>query len=480
MNDWVEQEFRNADLGDNRLNKRLKQIVSRFWETPSASLKSALRGWKEVVGAYRFFDNPQATVASIQESHHDMTVERVREHRRVVLIQDTTELDYTSKSELKGTGPLSSTDRQGFFAHTHLVVTPERLPLGVWKTDLWARDEKEHGKAAKRKSKPIEEKESYRWLQGYRDACQLSQLVPDTQVISCADREGDIYEIFEEWHQRRENGKYAAEWLIRCNQDRSTVIGTPGQQERIRQSVETGPLLGTVTLSVKKQVQYKKVKGGSRKKHVRSKRTATLEIRCAEVTLDPPYRRDRKLSRISFHVVMAKERKPPQGEDPIVWILLTSMEAKGYEKSLDIVLLYACRWEIEVFFRVLKTGCKVEELQLKEDERIKPAIALYMVVAWRVMYVMKLGRECPDLPCDMVFEEDEWKALWVIAHGYDALQKKPTLGAFLLTVAEFGGYLGRKSDGPPGPESIWRGLTRVKDFALAWQVFQRQSSNNAG
>ncbi len=139
---------------------------------------------------------------------------------------------------------------------------------------------------------------------------------------------------------------------------------------------------------------------------------------------------------------------------------------------MEIVRLYAVRWEIECFHRVLKTGCKVEELQLKEDDRILPAIALYMVVAWRVMYVMKLGRECPDLPCNVVFEEDEWKSLYVIAHGPEALKKTPSLGEFINTVASFGGYLGRKCDGPPGAQAVWLGLRRVIDFALAWNKFR--------
>ena len=162
------------------------------------------------------------------------------------------------------------------------------------------------------------------------------------------------------------------------------------------------------------------------------------------------------------------------GDKPRIYIKKSHEPVQQSSLQKSRTQLYSCRWEIEVFHYVLKSGCTVEELQLKEDDRIKPAVALYMVIAWRVMYAMKLGRECPNLPCDLIFETDEWKALWVIAYDYQALEKKPSLGEFILKVAEFGGYLGRKSDGPPGPKSIWIGMTRVRDFTLAWKHFQEK------
>jgi len=472
MNAWIENEFATADLGDRRLKERLKVVASRIFDKPQASIKSALRGWAEVIGAYRLFNNRNVTVEAVLAPHRDAVLERVKEHQRVLVVQDTSELDYTTKSKLKGKGPLSDLSRTGFFAHNHLIVTPEGLALGVWDTVIYARDEKEHGKSEDRKQKPIEEKESNRWLEGYRQACRLAQLAPQTEVISCADREGDIYEVFEDWHQRSAQGEKAAQLLIRLRQDRRIVADPEEVQPKLLAKLSACPLLGTLCVHVKKKTQYKKDKNGSRHKQIRSARKAIVEIRATDVTLVPPARPDRKLSKISLHVVLAKEKAPPTGEDPICWVLLTTLKADDFQGNLEIVRLYAERWGIECFHRVLKTGCKVEELQLKEDESIKPAIALYMIIAWRVMYVTKLGRECPDLPCDVVFEEEEWKALCVIAHGRQALKSKPSLGRFILLVAQFGGYLGRKADGPPGAQAIWIGMSRVIDFALAWKKFQ--------
>jgi hypothetical protein len=484
---WIVEELATADLGDKRLLKRMELILERFAESPGESIKSTFRSWTEVMGAYRFFDNEKTSVAGVLRPHQDAALERVKEFDRVLVVQDTTELDYSKKKSLKGTGPLSSTGRQGFFAHNQLIVTPERLTLGVWNTQIYAREEAEHGKASKRKQKPIEEKESYRWVEGYRDACKLAQLTPEVQVIACGDRESDVYEVFEEWHRRRAKGQEAAEWLIRCNQNRRIESGAEGGEDEdesiyrtIRDKAEASPLLGTFTLGVKDQDQYKKVKG-NRKKTKRTARTAVMEVRATKVTPRPPHRKGKKLARVSFYVVMAKEKDPPKDEDPVDWVLLTSLEVSDYQSALEVVDLYTARWEIEVFHRVLKTGCKVEELQLKKDERTKVAIALYMIVAWRVLYIMMLGRECPDLPCDAFFEEDEWQAFWVIVHNGrpDALTKKPSLGEFVRKVAEFGGFLGRNCDGDPGPKSIWQGLTKVRHFTIAWQIYVKKQPHGS-
>ena len=184
------------------------------------------------------------------------------------------------------------------------------------------------------------------------------------------------------------------------------------------------------------------------------------------------------MSQVTFYVVTAKEKSSPKNEDPINWVLFTSLKSETFKSAMEVLNLYVKRWEIEVFHRVLKTGCKVEELQLKSYDRARVAIALYMIVAWRVLYVMKLGRECPELPCDIIFEEDEWQSLWSIEYGREALENKPNLGEFVEKVAKYGGYLGRKSDGPPGPESIWRGLNRLKDFTISYKVYVKGESLN--
>jgi hypothetical protein len=489
MQEWIEQEFSSCDLGDQRLEHRLKTILSRIAQDPSKSMTSACRGFAEVVACRRFLDNEAVSQNQLLAPHRAASLERIKQHPKVLFIQDTTELDFTTKKKLEGTGPLSSPHRRGFFAHNELVVSPERLPLGMWETAIQARLDEEHGKASQRKKKPIEQKETYRWLEGYRHGCDLAQLVPGTEVIVCADREADIYEVFVERENRLASGQPAASWLIRSKTNRCLEPFEEGQQEpieppvkgskkprtkkpprqKIQQRLEQSLVLGTISFVVSAKEQFKKVRGGSRKKVRRSGRIVTQEIRAIQVQLKAPGRKDPSQPTVNIWVVQAKELNPPADEEPIDWTLLTSLEATDLKQACTVIDLYLCRWEIEVFHRVLKTGCRVEDLQV-HSPRIKLAILLYMIVAWRVLYVMHLGRQCPDLPCSVVFEDDEWQATWVIIKGGSPPAKPPTLNEMTRMVASFGGFLGRKRDGHPGPQTLWIGLSRVQDFALCWQL----------
>ena len=191
MQEWIEQEFSSCDLGDQRLENRFKKILGRISQAPSKSMSSAFRGFAEVVACRRFLDNEAVSQSQLLAPHREASLERIKQYPKVLFTQDTTELDFTTKKKLEGTGPLSSPHRRGFFAHTELVLSPERLPLGVWETAITARLDEEHGKATQRKEKPIEQKETYRWLEGYRHGCDLAQLVPGTEVIVCGDREAE-------------------------------------------------------------------------------------------------------------------------------------------------------------------------------------------------------------------------------------------------------------------------------------------------
>lgn len=482
MNESIARELAAIDLGDIRLNRRAGQVLARLLESPSATPSAAMHGWAEMVGAYRLLDHPECTLEAILQAHRQPVLERVRTQSRVLLIQDTTELDYSSKKKQAGRGPLGEADRQGYFLHTQWAVSEHRLPLGSWDWQIHARDPGV-GIASERKKKPIEEKESYRWLEGYRHACALAEQAPGVEVISCADREGDVYEVFVEWQQRRQDSLPAAEWLIRCNQNRAilqsddaaVVRSALGPAVSLIEEVRQTPAVGGVCFEISTKEQFKKIKG-TRRRSVRQGRRVRQEIRVHRVTLRPPHRAGHRLPEVSIWVVMATEVDPPPGQDPINWTLLTSKPVENLEQAVELIQWYQVRWEIEVFHRVLKSGCKVEELQFKKDTRIKPIIALYAIVAWRILYLTKLGRECPDLPCDVVFAEEEWKSICLIRRGPEGLLKKPSLQEMILLIASFGGHIGRRSDGPPGPEVMWRGMQCLRCFALAWRSFGQNSS----
>ena len=473
MDSWIDTEFGSVELGDVRRNRRLQIVAESMWRSPQASVSGASNGcWAEAKGAYRLWENPGSTPQAILAPHYQQTLERAKLSRLLLHVQDTTELDYTGR-ELKGTGPLSELTRRGFFAHSEYLLQEDGLPLGLSHSTIYARADEEHKQQSERRHQlPIEEKESYRWLEGYRRACELRGLFPNRLVISMSDREGDIYEGFEEYFQRKERGEPFAHWIIRCNQDRN-IIPQPEDQavhSHIKAAVAAAPVLGTTILKVRFKEQCKKVKG-NRQWTVRSGRKAELQIRACQVELKPPWRPGaQKLTPLKIWVVLAKEIDLPAGEEPIEWILLTSLSARTFKKALQILKLYTRRWQIEVFHKILKSGCRVEKSQLKDSERLLPRVALQMVIAWRIHYVTLLGRACPDLPCGAVFQECEWKPLVVIFCSQAHQPEEPSLAQMIQWLGRLGGHLGRKGDGPPGPQSISKGMLRMLDFALLWDA----------
>jgi Transposase DNA-binding len=199
MPSWIDEELKTLDLGEDLLNQRPKLILDRFAAKPSASIPGACRGWAETNAAYRFFAHPRVTPEQVLRPHADATIARIAEHPVVLLPQDTTELDFSRpKKPIEGAGPLSYAERTGFFQHVQLAVTPERLPLGVIGAMTWGRDPEDYRKNGRRQRTPIEQKESHRWLLGYRRACAVAAAVPTARIISISDREGGIYECFVE------------------------------------------------------------------------------------------------------------------------------------------------------------------------------------------------------------------------------------------------------------------------------------------
>jgi hypothetical protein len=348
-----------------------------------------------------------------------------------------------------------------------LVMTPQRIPLGVVDAAMWSRDPAEYAKSSlerrrERRVKPFEEKESYRWLQGYETACQVAAEAPHTQVVCVSDSEGDIYECFlagVHGESRR------AEWIVRGCQDRVLME----EEKNLLALLACQTSLGRMTVWVSKREAS--TGDGRKRRQPRESRKANVTVRAVRTLLSPPDRAGKKLAPVYVNAILVREENPPAGEEPIEWLLVTSLPIATFAQACTVVGYYCCRWEIEVYFRVLKSGCKIEDLQLEREDRLQVCLALYLIVAWRVLYVLKLGRECPQMSCDAIFTEAEWKAVYVIANQTPAPPITPTLEVIIPLIAALGGYLGRRCDGPPGPQTMWIGLQRMRDFALAWTAF---------
>jgi hypothetical protein len=469
---WAVDEMKTADLKDKRLDDRLREVLSQLGEHPAASIPAACGGYAEMTAAYRFFDNEKATFESILRPHRDATRQRMVGQPKVLLVQDTTELDLTRpEQQVKGAGPWDGGSRRGGFLHPLHAFTPDGTPLGTLGALPWARGEEvvcASLSRAERAAVPIEEKESFRWLDTLRRAGEEALLCPSTQLICVADSEADIYELLVEGTAE----PHRVDWIVRACQDRALQRekGREMAEKHVREHVLAQPVLFTQTI----QVRGRKAKVACEKRgrrQPRESRKAEVEVRAACVTLRPPWRADHKLPAVTVNVVLVREVDPPADDEPVEWLLLTSLPVEDIEQVRQVIQYYCVRWMIEVFFRVLKSGCRVEERRFEQIERLESCLAVYLIVAWRVLFVCRLGRSCPEINCEAVFEPAEWKSVWKVVRREDPPAEPPALGVFVRMVAQLGGYVNRKRPDPPGPQTVWIGLQRMHDFATCWLMF---------
>ena len=237
----------------------------------------------------------------------------------------------------------------------------------------------------------------------------------------------------------------------------------------MRAQVASTRVLGTLDVEVREQTP--KNPSPRKRNQPRTARLATMTIQATRVTLRGPQRPGGRAPDVKVNVVFVCETNPPAGEEPVEWLLLTSLPINTRKKVRRVIEYYCCRWQIEIYFRVLKSGCKVEDRQFEDAAHYLPCLALYMVIAWRVMYVMMLGRTCPEMSCAEVLSEAEWKAVYTVVRREPAPATPPSLEEMVYLIARLGGHLGRTHDGPPGPKTMWIGMQRMMDLAAAWEAF---------
>lgn len=352
-------------------------------------------------------------------------------------------------------------NRFGLYQHLQLAITPQRLPLGVVGSECFDRAPESLGQTKQRRSLPIEEKESFRWLNGYRRACELARECPGTRIVSVADREADLYDIFVEAQQAPEPDGPRADFLIRAKVDRRTLERDPdagaAAYRKVRDEVRGSKLLGTRVVEL-----------GTTPK--RAARQATLAVRALRVTIKPPHARSH-LPPVTLHVVLAEELDGPGDGSAVSWLRLPTLPIDTLEEVLTALDFYVARWTIELYFRTLKTGCRVEEMQLETKSRLQNCLAFYNIIAWRILSLTYLNRVSPTLPCTTLFEPAEWKSVWCVVKKRPWPRTPPTLAEFLKLLTHLGGYNHRATERAPGPQPLWIGLRRMLDFATAWLHF---------
>jgi hypothetical protein len=451
--DWAEAEFGGAQFGDQRLGKRLVSLAHDFFARPQANIPQACQTRAKTKAAYRFLEHGETTMEKIIAPHYEATLGRIQHEKIALAVQDTTSLNYSTRHATTGLGPISDSNTViGLEVHDTMAFNLEGTPLGLLNLQVWAREPLVPGERKPYKNKrPREERESRKWFESYRAVADMQRRLPTTRLVSVSDRESDIYELFELALADQNNP-----WLlVRAVQSRRLA----DEEKNAWEYMAEQEVAGVQELSIPR-------------KGVRKARTAKLAIRFSSLEIKEPKNRLRhRTKQQTLFAVVASEIETPAGVESLEWKLLTTKPVESFSEATEVLGWYTKRWGIEVFHRILKSGCNIEERQLGNADSIEACLAIDAVVAWRVFHLTKLGRETPEVPCTVAYEEAEWKAVVAYQTGNPvAPAQTPTLNQMNRRVASLGGFLGRKSDGNPGTQTMWLGLQRLDDLAGMWCV----------
>jgi len=418
---WANEELGNADYGDPRLTRRLLSIVQAMSARPATPLTEVFGGRAaDLRGAYRFFDNPHTTMEATLQPHYENTLRRAQTEAVVLAVQDTTSLNYSTHTSTIGLGPIGARSVAnppvGLHVHDTMAFTEKGVPLGLMHVKCWARGEEAtapRGKA--RQLDPIEEKESIKWLDSFRQVQAFRAHLPkETRVVSVGDREADIYELI---HESLESlkGESPVDLLVRAVKNRKLVKEDDMlaeednnlAKEDDKLTEHDDKLWATVEASAilcERELHIPRRKG-------QKARTTKISIRATQVRIKAPSWKKNLPKELSIWALLAREEAPPADQEPIEWMLLSTVPMNSPAEAARVLDWYIIRWQIEVYHRILKSGCKIEDRLFGTAERIESCLAVDMIMGWRVMRLTKLGRENPSLPCTVYFEEAQWRAL---------------------------------------------------------------------
>jgi hypothetical protein len=275
-------------------------------------------------------------------------------------------------------------------------------------------------------------------------------------------------------------GERPVDWVVRACRNRCVESAADAGRAKLYERVRAQPVLFTNTITV--GTREPKTACEKRQRRVgRAPRTATVEVRAAAVTLHPPRRSGGvMLPAVSVNVVLVSEPDPAVGQPPVEWLLVTTLPIATLDQVRQIIQYYSVRWMVELLFHTWKSGCRIEERRFECLDRLLPCLSLYWIVAWRVLLLCRLGRSCPDLDCEALFEPAEWQSVWRVTQSTPVPRQPPKLAVMVRLVAQLGGYVNRPNRAdPPGPQTLWLGLQRMHDLAWAWNTFGPGANNDA-
>lgn len=469
----LSDELCGCDFGDARLNKRACKVIDALGQRPNVSIPAALSGRADIEACYRLMGNKKITPDKLLNPHAEATYKRVELEDFVLIVQDTTEVNLTRpKQQVKGAGPMECDNRRGAFFHPMVAFNYSGVALGIVGHKTWAREalskESDLEKSKQRRKTPIEDKESFRWLEGLEAAKRTAHACPETTCVCVGDSESDIYELFVA-HDRCETSNL--QLLVRAGQNRNTT-----DKDDWKDQVRKTTRIGTQTVHIRARDAKIDVKRSARTAS-REARTSELEIRKATVEVARPVNASAQLPKhVMINVVLCEEVNPPADQEPISWMLVTTLPIETDEDVQRVIRSYCIRWQIEVFFRTLKSGCRIEKRRFEAIDRVFNCLAMLSIVAWRLMYICHVGRECPDIECEVIFEPSEWKSVYATLGIEIPKTGCPTLNEVVRAIARLGGFIDRPKN-EPGTQTLWVGMQRCYDLSSAWNAFGPGAKN---
>jgi hypothetical protein len=390
--DWCARELQSIDLGDARLNRRAQRILAARWNDPSATFGASFPNWAQAKGAYNLIENPKPEISlqTLLGAHAESTQTRMASEPLVLLAQDTTSLNYSGLNQTTGLGEIGSGPARGLFLHSLLALRPDGVLLGVLNAQSWGRHPEPSPDKRTRNAKSIHEKESVRWIDQLHNAASAARRLPHTQMVVMADRESDLYEL----HDAVQIGPPNVHVLVRAQHDRNL----DGHQ-KLWAFLASQPLGESRDLDIPRH--------GSR-----AARQATVEIRWASVTIEAPAVGPKKgWPPLTMRAVWVHEPAPPPGVEPLDWMLLTDLPVNQLTQAWEKVAWYCRRWSIEEWHRVLKSICRIEQREFKTAEHLQRALAFDLIMAWRILALVKLGRAVPNVPAALLYTPEELEVL---------------------------------------------------------------------
>lgn len=444
------ESFNGLDFGDKRRDNRFVTIINNVSSQPGSSIPKQNKSWYDVKATYEFFKNEEVSIGELRKVLMNYGAEQVKEELQLLVMHDISNVSYNDL-QAEGLGYLDNKEGRGILCYSSIGVSTEGLPLSLLYQHTWTRPLEELGKSSKRKQIKFEDKESYRWYEGMDEVNKL--LGEDIHKIHVADREADVYDLF--FHAYESN----TDLLIRARHNRKVEGSSP-----LWDLVSDQPAVSIITLEIPD-------KTGSKKHPVKA------EVRYQQVRVLRPVNSENQYESVTLTAIEIKEQSNGKqvggkdGEDHIHWKLLTTLEIQTVTEALRCVKWYTYRWLIERFHYVLKSGTKIEELQLKQAESLQKAINVYSMAAFRIMQLVYEARHHPDVSCEVVLTPSQWKVLYILIHQQKEVPKvPPTLLQAVQWIGRLGGHLGRKSDGPPGLKTVWIGYQVVCNAANVYEL----------